>query len=182
MLTSLYTSPGSEEAGNRSLIKLFRNVIAARKLSALMHPLVYEHEILAKDFVDALVENKSMQIISLDETLICDEGRRRYYEYLVPELYKRLTGKAWPAKDIFAFWAPRHSLGEVHSVAMCIVCGFGLFLSDDKDSKTLQQIVTDITGGQTRIEVYNRAEIVKGVAKDCKLPRHDRMAFGHKAI
>ena len=45
----------------------------------------------------------------------------------------------------------------VHSVAMCLICGFGLLLSDDRGSKALKQIVEQQSLGQ--IDIYNRQEV-----------------------
>ena len=84
--------------------------------------------------------------------------------FLVPELYNTLMGRRFPEdKDVFTFWIRQNSLGEIHSVSMCLVSECAIFLSDDGDSKALKNIVNQRAMGA--IEVFNRNEIVKQYKK-----------------
>ena len=89
-----------------------------------------------------------------------DDGKKAYYTYLVENLYRAISGDALPAslsgESLFTCWMSRSSLGEVHSVATCLTCGCGIFLSDDNDSKMLQRFIAEKSIG--KISVYNRIQ------------------------
>ena len=74
----------------------------------------------------------------------------------------------------------RSSLGEVHSVATCLTCGCGIFLSDDNDSKMLQRFIAEKSIG--KISVYNRKELVDMHLDQggTKLPRKVRQSLTHR--
>jgi hypothetical protein len=69
------------------------------------------------------------------------------------------------------------SLGEVHSVALCVIRGCSIFLSDDGDSKQLKRIVEKYYLGN--LNVYNRKELIESLSNPQILSRHDRKAFSH---
>lgn len=106
----------------------------------------------------------SREARSFDDIFQGDEGKKAYYMFLVPELYNALMGRRFPEdKDVFTFWIRQNSLGEIHSVSMCLVSECAIFLSDDGDSKALKNIVNQRAMGA--IEVFNRNEIVKQYKK-----------------
>ena len=123
-----------------------------------------------------------IRILSFDQDIFqSNTARETCYRFLVPELHRRLTGAALlNGVDVVTYWKRQSSLGEVHSVAMCLVCGFGLFLSDDRDSKALKQIVEQQSLGQ--IDIYNRQEVLDRCSDACGLPRADRKAFAHQVL
>lgn len=157
-------------------------ILAALDVCAVIHPLVYDNELdRTKAAVSALFTAGVIQQLTFEGDIFQgDTTRETYYRYLVPELYRRLTGDNFPKDgDELTYWKRRSSLGEVHSVAMCLLCGFGLFLSDDGDAKALKQIVKEQTLGE--IEIYNRQEVLNQCSDSCGVPRADRRAFVHRA-
>lgn len=161
---------------------IVKAVFAALALDVLMHPLVYEHEVLQKNKkVLSFFENSIIGIPLLEEILQNDPARVAYYEYVMPELYKAFHGIeiALPeAKTIYTYWKSGESLGEIHSLTMCLLCGCGIFLSDDSDSKILQGIIRQKSLGL--IQVYSRQEALSYCEEgSLKISRSDRRAFSH---
>ena len=157
------------KTGTMSPENILGEIFAALQIHGIMHPLVYEKELL-KDRPG-----------SFDDIFQGDEGKKAYYMFLVPELYNALMGRRFPEdKDVFTFWIRQNSLGEIHSVSMCLVSECAIFLSDDGDSKALKNIVNQRAMGA--IEVFNRNEIVKQYKKSGAkaLKRTDCKAFTHK--
>lgn len=163
-------------------IKLLNSILTKAQLNAIIHPLVYEHEILQDDrkilkfFVEGVIAQPTFDDIFQGNT-----DREAYYRYLFPELYNTLHGEAPfpPGCNILTYWKRKMSLGEIHSVTMCLVCGCGIFLSDDGDSKRLAQTVKQRAMGH--IDVYNRSEILTFSQKisGSNLPKKERRAFAH---
>ena len=110
-----------------------------------------------------------------------DAGKKTYYIFLVTQLYRALTGKVLPVSgdDVLTFWVRKNSLGEVHSVAMCLVCGSGIFLSDDGDSKALKAHVDRMAIG--KITVFNRDEFIQKhmLEGETKLSRAEKRSLTH---
>ena len=161
---------------------MLREIFSALQIHGIMHPLVYEKELLKEaPGIKAIFDKNVVEYVSFDDIFQGDEGKRAYYMFLVPELYNALMGKKFPEdKDVFTFWIRQNSLGEIHSVSMCLVSECAVFLSDDGDSKALKNIVNQRAMGA--IEVFNRNEIVeKYQASGVNgLKRTDRKAFTHK--
>lgn len=164
------------------IIRIVKAVFAERELFPVIHPLVYSHEIDPPNgTIDSLFRQSVIKLLSFNPDIFqSDPQRKAYYQYLVPELYHHLTGsRELDGKDIFTFWERRASLGETHSIAMCLVCDFGIFLSDDADSKTLKHIVEQRMS--LHIDVYNRQELIEQCTSGCDLTRTDRRIFCHKS-
>lgn len=156
-------------------------ILAALDVCAVINPLVYDNELdSTKAAVSALFKAGVIRRLTFEGDIFQgDNARKAYYCYLIPELYRRLTGDKFPEDaDELTYWKRRSSLGEVHSVAMCLTCRFGLFLSDDGDAKALKQIVKEQTLGE--IEIYNRQEVLDRCSDSCSVPRADRRAFAHR--
>ena len=142
------------------IIENIKKLLEHFDVVAVIHPLVYQHEIdtsntrLAKMFSEEVVH-----ILELSDIFTGDPGERQYYIYLVREFYNSLRGESLSFSDdqIFTSWIRMRSLGEIHSVSMCLICGTGVFLSDDGDSKKLKTIVQQRQLGE--IYVYNREEM-----------------------
>ena len=75
---------------------------------------------------------------------------------------------------MFTYWIAGKSLGEIHPVSMRLICGCGIFLSDDDDSKYLKRIVDEDMLGS--IEVYDRKEILNQIGSGV-LIRPERRTF-----
>ena len=166
------------------LIKVLNTIFSELDLSIIMHPLVYQHELLSdRPRVKMLFDSGVVSKAEFPDIHQNDAGKKAYYIYLVTNLYRALKGEPLPVsgEDIFTYWKRRISLGEVHSVATCLTCGCGIFLSDDGDSKTLQNFVEDQSIG--KINVYNRKELVEAHLEqgETKLLRKDRQSLAHSA-
>ena len=110
-----------------------------------------------------------------------DEDKRAYYMFLVPELYYALRGEQLPeGTNILTYWKRKCSLGEIHTVSMCLVTSCSLFLSDDGDSKALMNIVLEKFAAH--IDVYNRNDVIACYQNSgaTGLSRNDKRAFLHK--
>ena len=163
--------------------EILDQILASLDLYAVVHPLVHDKELdLGNETISGLFSEDVIQILSFDRDIFqSNPAREAYYRFLVSELHRRLTGTALlNGVDVVTYWKRQSSLGEVLSVAMCLLCGFGLFLSDDRDSKALKQIVEQQSLGQ--IDIYNRQEVLDQCNDACGLPRADRKAFAHQVL
>lgn len=150
-------------------------------LCAVVHPLVHGRELdMTKAAISTLFTQGIIRCLSFAEDIFqADAAKEAYYRFLVPELYRKLTGGVLPDSiDVLTYWKRRSNLGEIHSVAMCLICQFGLFLSDDGDAKILKKIIEQQMLG--RINIYNRQEVLERCSAACSLPRSDRKAFAHR--
>lgn len=165
--------------------KLFphiHTILTELNLSAVMHPLVFDKEFAlqsgrAKMFFTKQLIHKT----EFAEMFRSDIDKENYYCSLVQFLYSNLMGKSLPvsADRILTSWKCKENLGEVHSVSMCVLCGYGFFLSDDGHSKILQRILSDSLIGE--IEVYNRKELVDKHKQEGKtsISREERRQLSH---
>ena len=164
------------------LVEVLNVVFNEMNLSAVMHPLVYEKELeQEKDRVKLLFDNNVICKAEFSDIFQGDSGRRAYYIQLVGNLYFLLMGEALPVQggDVLTYWVRRKSLGEVHSFAMCLLCGCAIFLSDDEDAKILKRNLRRMTIGT--VEVYSREEFInKHMAEgETKLNRKERQSLTH---
>ena len=156
-------------------------VIAFQKFEriGIAHPLVYENE-MPKDHavVAEIFRAGIIQIIQWGDIFGGDEGeeRKQYYEYLVPQIFRKLTGLDFPVRDIFNDWKRQCSLGEVHSISLCLVCECDLFLSDDSDSKRIQRLIKEDFG---EVRVLSREEIFGDPRLRDDIPRKFRKKLSH---
>lgn len=170
---------------DEALVSALKTILSDLELTAVIHPLVLEKEVLKdKPRIRLLLEKAVVSAAAFDDIFLGDPGdleRRAYYLYLVKELYRHLQGEPLPVdgEDIFTYWIRGRSLGEVHSVSMCLVCGSGIFLSDDGDAKALESYVRRAALGS--ISVYRREELIDRHLQSgaAKLSRHTRRALTH---
>lgn len=164
------------------LLKYLTIAFEKKKLSGVMHPLVYEKELPQdKPIIQDIFSEKIVRVVDLKGVFADKDGeaRKAYYSFLVPELFKKLTGKSFPVQDIFSEWRRKCSFGEIHSIALCLVCGCVLFLSDDNDSKRLQKLIkTDfgIVAVSSRSEFFNSDELKSDI------PRRIRKQLAHVKV
>lgn len=164
------------------LIKSLRTIFSELNLTAVVHPLVHEKEVQQdKPRVHLLTEEGILHIAAFSDIFQGDPDRKNYYILLVKELYRHLKGTVFPVGDeaILTYWVRRQSLGEVHSVSMCLVCGSGIFLSDDGDARALAAYVKRMCIGT--ISVYNRAELIDKHIQEgsTKIARESRKSLAH---
>ncbi len=131
-------------------------------LEAIVHPLLCENEILVveKKEIKKLFLSGVIRKIEFTDIFNEDEEKVVYYKYLVAELYNSMNSEPVPFSDeeILTCWKADKSLGEVHTLSMCLTINCGVFLSDDKDSKQLRDYINSNLGGN--IVVYDRRELV----------------------
>ena len=164
------------------LLKYLAIAFEKQNLCGVMHPLVYEKE-LPKDFpvIQEIFKNNIVHVVSLKEIFAGEDGedRRAYYSFLVPELFKKLNGADLPFINIFNDWKHKCSLGEVHSISLCLTCGCKLFLSDDNDSKRLWRLIESDFGG---FEVLTRSDFFNSSKLEGSLPRAIRRQLAHSTV
>ncbi|MFI3170249.1 MAG: hypothetical protein R3Y06_09930 [Faecalibacterium sp.] len=161
-------------------LELFKTFFDALSIIPIVHPLVLQYEILAdKDSIRPFFENNIVHPVSKDDILQNDPERALFYEVTVKDLYQKLTNELFPCEitDIWTDWIRGYSLGEVHSVVMCLLCNCTIFLSDDGDSKELQRIIETQSLG--KVEVLNRAEVISKLP-DGTFNKKTRSALTHK--
>lgn len=162
--------------------EILSRVLTAMELCAVVHPLVYQNELdKENDVISNLFCEHVLKDLKFDDIFQGNRGKEAYYQYLVSELYRHLKGESFPllkGQNVLTYWKHQASLGEIHSVAMCLICEFDLFLSDDRDSKALKQIVKQKM--LREITIYNRQEVLEQCKAECGLSRTDRRAFAHK--
>lgn len=158
---------------------------SALDVSPAMHPLVYEKETCdsLNDVGKKLFDDGIVGVESFQTFLSGDAVKRQYYETMVQAIYQDFMGVPYPCKDMFNEWQCQKSLGEVHTVVMCVFLGWNCFLSDDKDvARDLGGIVHSRMTHP--INVYNRqacCERLKGKTPDqrCGLTSKDIGYLSH---
>lgn len=170
------------ELKDEELLLMIESIFSELNLSAVMHPLVYEKElILQKKRSELFFEKGIIHKTEFSDIIQSDDNRKAYYIYLVQFLYRALMGEYLPVNgdEIFTYWKSGENLGEIHSVSMCLICGYGIFLSDDGHSKHLQKILNSNAIGV--IEVYNRKELIDKHMQEGKtsIPRGKRRKITH---
>jgi hypothetical protein len=141
-----------------------------------MHELVHKHEVIAPTTtIQAIFDNKIVHILEFIAALSLEE--KEYYKMIVSELYNRFRGSSFPVNNILSDWKAGESLGEVHSIAMCVFFEYDMFLSDDHESKALSHIAKEAFSGIPNIRTFNRQDALKEINN---LSRKQKRALGHK--
>lgn len=147
---------------DEELIKNLKSIFKEIELTAIVHPLVYDNEVLIENQrIEKMFLEKVFHKVEFDDIFSKNAGREVYYKMIFKRLYREFHGKEFPLEDdqLLVSWMKVESLGEIHSMSMCIVCGCGMFLSDDRDSQSLKRIVKNQFS--KRIKVYNRDAFFK---------------------
>lgn len=164
------------------IIQDLKALFAHFGLIAVIHPLVYKNEVPDNNVkLNQIFQENVIEKIDFDDIFDGDDEKKIYYIYVIRELYSALTGESLGFSDdeIFTKWIRERSLGELHSITMCLVCGSKMFLSDDKDSKSLQKYANQKF--IDKITVYNRKEIFEEYIKTggTDIKRADRVRLAH---
>ncbi len=145
-----------------SLLKTWRAIFDEVNLAPAMHALVCKNELSTENaIVKKLFEESIVTKINFDSIFGSDNTKKQYYLLMLSALYWELKRMPFPfsGEEMLTNWRKKESLGEVHSLSMCLTCGFGIFLSDDEDSKVLENYINFTLGG--KIKVYERKALVK---------------------
>ena len=120
---------------DKEWMTLMKKFFEELNCTAGVHSLVYTHEMLdesapelGKKRIKELVKLKTLLIQDLP-TLLADDNLRIYYKHVFEEISNDFLGQV-PVTDIYVEWKHGHSLGEIHSISMCILFEFGIFLSE----------------------------------------------------
>ena len=160
--------------------ELVQSVFDAMNVTAKMHELVYKHEFMDINDARKFFDDGIFLIQSLKEIFGDDAAKETYYGILISELYKKKTGKEISTigiNDVLCDWVKKKSLGEYHSLAACLVGGYAIFLSDDRGSKSIVDIID--ADYKKRVTVYSREEFVKQIETGL-VKRDARRVFAHK--
>ncbi len=158
--------------------KILVSAFQAKSIDPYMHELVYNNEFIDKNNSKLLFDHNVLSIISLNTILQNDSEKEEYYCFLVPELFKKIFGEelGFKEKEVLTLWKKQASLGEIHGLAACFIGGYGIFLSDDKGSKQISEILaTEYKGA---ISVYNRQEFLGQFPSEI-IPSKIRKAIAH---
>lgn len=173
----------NSQISDEQLTANLQSVFSSLELSAVVHPLVYEHEVLRDNKrIQVLFQKTIVQKMTFADAFESASDAEAYYCYLVGELYGHLKGTELPAtgRGILTYWKRKESLGEIHSMSMCMICGCGIFFSDDSDSKKLAKYIIQKSLG--KVDVYDRGEMIDKymeVDEPAKIPRQIRRALCH---
>lgn len=171
----------SMKASCEDVVRILSEIFLELGVDPMIHPLVMKHEVLndSKRIKTVLSEN-IIKLPAFEDIHHNDTNRKAYYSFLVSELYKKFTGYSldFGENDVFSFWKKGHSLGEIHSLSTCLLCGCGVFLSDDGDSQILRNIIKQTFA--VDIAVHNRKAVINLISeKGTNLSRSDRRSFSH---
>lgn len=170
---------------DRQLKDIVRSLFLGMGVSPVMHELVYCNEFddegnnekirdIGRSFIsDGIVSIKKKS------DYIKSKLEDQYYSTVFEEIYRDFKGDL-PVNDIWKEWKKQASLGETHTVTMCVFIKCGIFLSDDNDSRQLREIIDQRFNFS--IKVYNRSQAVDYVKEQGKntLKKRERRALAHK--
>lgn len=164
------------------LVRALLDIFNSLSLVAAIHPLVYDKELFPQtDRIKLLFQKEVIRRLTFGDAFEQGSDEETYYCYLVGELYVHLNGCSLPVagREVLSYWKRRESLGEVHSLSLCLVCGCGIFLSDDSDSKRLAEYIIRKSLGT--VCVYNRKELIDKSINEAatQIPRKIRQSLGH---
>lgn len=125
-MNHLVDSKLSDEQLTANLQAIFNSL----ELSVTVHPLVHEHEVLRDNKrIQILFQKSIVQQMAFTDAFESNSDAEAYYCYLVRELYGHLKGTEFPVtgRGVLTYWKRKESLGEIHSMSMCMICGCGIF-------------------------------------------------------
>ena len=169
------------QSTKEEIAEIVKKAFDGLRIYAAMHPLVYQKELMCTEKKAFLFSQQVIRAASFDDIFHGNEEIKRYYCILIPELFKKLTGSELEVEglDVLTYWKRMLSLGEIHSMATCLICECGIFLSDDHDSKYLKKIIEEEF--VATIAVYNRKEFVANLPQGV-LTRSEKRSISHEVI
>ena len=149
---------------------------------AIVHPLVYKNEVPPSNHtINRFFDEKIIQAPKIEDVYQSDELKKQYYILTLLDLYRSYFGVELeiPEDEIFLTWKKKCSLGELHSLVMCLVCDCQIFISDDKDSKAIKTLIESKL--HTSIKVFDRKEAFNNLPQDekQKIPSAERKRLSH---
>lgn len=146
---------------DEDLVELLNIIFKDLKLTVIIHPLLYKNEVM-KEYqrVKLLFDKGIINQITLSDIFEDDPEKKKYYFHLIAEFFGYLNDQDLPVtgEDILSYWMKDKSLGEIHSLAMCLITTCGLFLSDDEDAQKLRKYIYRHLCKKVR--VYDRSLLI----------------------
>ena len=166
---------------SEKLCTILQAIFDALDKQPVVHPWLATYELITDNgLVLKVISENIIQLASWEDIHANQEEQKTYYAILFKELYKKVYGISLSVPDVFTYSVKRQSLGELHNITTCMICGCNLILSDDSDSKRFKRIIS-----QTAVcdfVVYNREELVERIRGLEGAPkRSDLKAFSHVA-
>ena len=128
-----------------------------------------------------LFDKEIINQITLSDIFEDDLDKKKYYFHLIAEFFGYLNDQDIPVsgEDILSYWKKDKSLGEIHSLAMCLITTCGLFLSDDEDAQKLRKYIYRHLFKNVR--VYNRSLLIDKHLKEgeTEIGRTQRRSLAH---
>ena len=154
---------------------------AALDYKIVMHPLVFKHEKnpIYYPLMDRLFNEKVITVPELSELWSNISGGKTFYELMVKKVYSEFTGKQYPCHDVCGDWKKQDSLGEVHSVVMCIYMDCECFLSDDGEAVKYLGNATE-SATQKAVLIYDRQKCCDILKASGALNHNVLNIIGHK--
>ena len=167
---------------NDRLFSILRTAFESLNLVAVVHPLVFEKEVLQDDKrIAALFAEQILCKAEFNDIFQGNQGKKKYYIYLIKQLYYGLKNQHFPVADdqALTYWVRRNSLGEIHSITTCLICQSAMFLSDDRDSKVIQEYAIRKSLG--RVNVLNRNDFFEKYISEgnTNISRKERRSLMH---
>lgn len=151
-LSHLVETSGSQ----KEICSLIRDFFQGLDLSPELHQLIWQYETDQKNpIIRQLLVEKVMAFRALPDILTTRPEGGRYYEFLVRNVYREMTGREYPC-DVYTEWRKFQSLGEVHCAVTCLFLNYVGLLSDDKEAKSLKTIMKHKAGRP--VQILNRTD------------------------
>lgn len=161
-----------------------KTIMKSLNKNAIMHCLVKKYELShlneqQKQIIDNMFNQNIILEVSLEDIHQNDSETKSYYIFLIEELYQVINGEKFPksGQAVLTHWIHKKNLGEIHSIAVCLMYGCCIFLSDDGGSKDLAQYI--ITNYSHTINVYNRKNLMDLESIRQNIDRKTRRIIAH---
>lgn len=165
----------------KSKCDLLNSIFDVLKKDPVIHPWISDYEVMWENkTVKNVVSKTKIQKATWDDIHGNQMAQKKYYEILFKELFKKTHGSPISANDIFTYCVKKQSLGELHNISACMICGCNLILSDDEDTKRFKKMISQTM--TCDFEVYTRDELAESIRGLEGAPRRSELKkFAHVA-
>ena len=165
----------------KSKCVLLNSIFDVLNKNPMIHPWISNFEVMwDNQKINSVISKSKIQKATWDDIHGNQSAQIAYYKFLFKELFKKIHGTSFDTSDIFTYCVRRQSLGELHNITACMICGCNMILSDDNDTKNFKRLIE-----RTMICdfcVYTRSELVEKIKElDGAPSRNELRAFAHKA-
>lgn len=160
-------------------IRNIKKVLAELKYIPVVHPYIYEHELLLHSYFVRLVEEGYIRVIPYSE-FQRDKTDKQVYEDYYAELYEdmRLALEAMnspkqveklclhKSKTIYNTHKQGSSMGDVHMILMASFMQMPVLLTEDSDIELLRDIAKRrMRLGQYSLQILSGVQLIEEIAK-----------------